>query len=79
MLRRRDQTDLLARVQVPLLLVVGVQDVITPPAVVRGVREHAPHAMLVEVDRAGHLANLEQPGAVNAAIQGFMQAHVAGG
>ena len=73
MSRRRDQTDLLADVRVPMLFVVGADDVITPPAVARAMGAHVKGAMLVEVERAGHLANMEQPAAVSAAVETFLR------
>lgn len=73
MSRRHDQTDLLAALQIPLLLLVGADDSLTPPSVAIGIHNHVPHAMLVQVARAGHLAPLEQPASVNQAMLTFLK------
>ena len=73
MSRRPDRTALLSTLKLPALLVVGADDVITPPSVAIAMHSHMPHAMLTQVVKAGHLANLEAPTAVNASIETFLQ------
>jgi pimeloyl-ACP methyl ester carboxylesterase len=73
MARRPDSTDLLATITIPMLIVVGDHDVITPPGVAIGMHNHMPHAMLVQIANAGHLAPMEQPEAVNTAVLTFLQ------
>ena len=70
-----DSTDLLAGISVPTLLVVGDQDVITPPAESQMMASTIPNAKLVEVSGAGHLSNLENPDAFTAAIHDFLHTH----
>jgi len=65
---RPDARDILARFGGPVLVVVGRDDVLTPPAKARAMADLVPGAELVEIPGAGHLANLEQPGAFNAAL-----------
>ena len=72
MMHRPDSTDLLATLKIPILLVVGDRDAITPPSVAFGMHNHMPHAMLVQIADAGHLAPLEQPAAVTQAIMTFL-------
>jgi pimeloyl-ACP methyl ester carboxylesterase len=69
---RPDARDILARFGGPVLVMVGSGDVITPPAKARSMVELVPGAELVEIPGAGHLANLEQPEAFNAALGGFI-------
>ncbi len=69
---RPDARDILARFGGPVLVVVGADDVITPPAKARAMAELVPGAELVEIPGAGHLANLEQPAAFNAALDRFL-------
>jgi pimeloyl-ACP methyl ester carboxylesterase len=69
---RPDARDILARFGGPVLVVVGADDVLTPPAKARAMAELVPGAELVEIPRAGHLANLEQPEAFNAALGRFL-------
>ncbi|MGN6368816.1 MAG: alpha/beta fold hydrolase [Phycisphaerae bacterium] len=72
MSKRRDQTDLLPGLTLPVLIVVGAEDGITPPSVALNMQSHMPHAMVVQIVGAGHLSPLEQPKAVNGAIETFL-------
>lgn len=58
---RPDSRTLLGSIDVPTLVVVGELDTITPPASARVIAGSIPGARLVEIPRAGHLANLEAP------------------
>jgi pimeloyl-ACP methyl ester carboxylesterase len=55
----------------PMLLSTGAEDEITPPAAVARLAAAHPGATFVEIARAGHLAPVENPGAVNSALAGF--------
>jgi pimeloyl-ACP methyl ester carboxylesterase len=72
MAKRRDQSDLLPELTKPVLIVVGAEDKITPPSVALAMQSHMPHAMVVQIVSAGHLAIIEQPQAVNGALQAFL-------
>ena len=67
-----DQRDRLDGIAVPTLVMVGDQDRITPPMLSRDLVSRIAVANLVEISGAGHLANLEQPAAFNAAIDEFL-------
>ena len=69
---RPDARDILARFGGPVLLIVGSDDVLTPPAKARAMAELVPGAELVEIPEAGHLSNLEQPLAFNTALARFL-------
>lgn len=69
---RADSTPTLASITVPTLIVVGAEDVITPPSDARTMRDGIVGAQLVEIPKAGHMAPLEQPDAVNAALSAFV-------
>jgi pimeloyl-ACP methyl ester carboxylesterase len=71
---RPDSTPLLAQIAVPTLVLVGAEDELTPPAVVRPMAERIRGARFVEIEGAGHMAPLEQPGAVTPALTGFLGA-----
>jgi pimeloyl-ACP methyl ester carboxylesterase len=71
---RPDSTDLLRRVTVPTLVVVGAADALTPPALAQAMVQALPDARLATIEWAGHLANLEQPEAFNAAVRAFLDA-----
>ncbi len=70
---RPDSRDILARFGGPVLVLVGADDVLTPPSKARAMAELVPGAELVEIPAAGHLANLEQPAAFNAALGRFLE------
>jgi 3-oxoadipate enol-lactonase len=56
---RTDLRSALVSIHVPTSVVVGADDVITPPALVRTLSESIAGAQLFVLDRAGHLSNLE--------------------
>jgi 3-oxoadipate enol-lactonase len=72
MAERPDVTSQLPAIDTPALVLCGQHDVISPPAEMREIANKLPHARFVEIARAGHMAPLEQPGAVNAAIREFL-------
>lgn len=57
---RPDYVDMLSRVGVPALVVVGSDDEFTPVAEARSMAERIPDATLAVIDGAGHLPNLER-------------------
>jgi 3-oxoadipate enol-lactonase len=69
---RPDSTATLTSIAVPTLIVVGAEDAITPPADARMMRDGIAGAHLAEIPNAGHMAPLEQPEAVNAAMGAFL-------
>jgi pimeloyl-ACP methyl ester carboxylesterase len=70
---RPDRRADLARISVPTLVLVGEDDVITPPAVARSLAEAIPGAHLEVIPEAGHMAPYENPSVVNAAILIFLR------
>ena len=67
-----DQCERVRAIDVPTLVLVGDEDIITPPALSEELAMLIPGARLKIIVGAGHLANLEQPLAFNAAIDGFL-------
>jgi 3-oxoadipate enol-lactonase len=72
LMTRPDSTPLLATIRFPTLVVVGAEDTITPPAMSEELQRAIPGSQLVTIPRAGHLSNLEQPEAFNAALARFL-------
>ena len=70
-----DQRDLLPRIAAPTLLIWGEADVRSPLGVARQFEEAIPDTTLVVLPGAGHLTNLERPGAFNDAVRAFCRAH----
>ena len=54
------------------LVLVGAEDVLTPPAEAATMAAAIPRARLDVIPAAGHLANLENPAAVNAVLRAFL-------
>jgi len=63
----------LPSLDVPTLVLVGADDVSTPPAVAAELRDLIAGARLEIIDDANHLANLDQPARFNAALAGFLK------
>lgn len=62
----------LAAIKVPVQIIVGAEDKLTPPAVSRKMAEDIPGARLLELANAGHLSNIEAPDAFNACVREFL-------
>ena len=69
---RADSRETLPMIAVPTLVLVGAEDVLTPPDEATTMAAAIPRARLDVIPAAGHLANLEDPSAVNAALQAFL-------
>ncbi|MFD9539259.1 alpha/beta fold hydrolase [Streptomyces sp. NPDC060022] len=76
---RPDYRDTLGAVEVPVLIVVGADDVYTPVSSAEDIHRLVPHATLTVIDGAGHLPGVEQPGLFNAALLDFLGTQVTGG
>jgi 3-oxoadipate enol-lactonase len=68
---RRDNGDLLERIDVPALVIAGTHDAIIPIEEVRAMSGSISGARFVELD-CGHLGNIEQPHAFNEALGDFL-------
>jgi len=59
--------------KIPTLLIVGEEDVLAPPAVMKGMTEQIPHARFVTVPQAGHSAYFECPHEFNQIVRDFVR------
>jgi 3-oxoadipate enol-lactonase len=71
MAERPDSTRLLSSITVPVLLLVGQDDVLTTPADAERMATRIAHSELIVIPDAGHLSNMEQPDHFNRAIDRF--------
>jgi len=71
---RPDSVSALSAISVPTLVIVGAEDELTPPAAARTLADGIRNAKLATVPAAGHLSNLENPDAFNAALLDFLNA-----
>ena len=69
--QRPDITGRLREIDVPTLVLCGQHDAISPPAEMKTIAAGLPNAKYVEIAGAGHMAPLEKPAEVNAAILAF--------
>ena len=67
-----DRRDDHRRIGIPCRAIAFADDLICPPHLVAEVADAIPDCDFVEIPNAGHLGNLEQPDAVNAAIVEFL-------
>jgi pimeloyl-ACP methyl ester carboxylesterase len=73
MAERRDQTNYLANILQPTLIVVGSEDQITPPADSEMMRREIRGSRLEVIEGAGHVSNVERPAEFNAALMKFLR------
>ena len=69
---RPDARPLLATIRVPVLVIVGEHDAISPPAEMQEFAAAIPGARFTVIRDAGHMAPLEQPAMVNNAMAEFL-------
>ena len=67
----------LKSIAVPTLVLSGSKDDNAPAPMMAKMAGYIPFAKYVELEGVGHLANLERPGAFNAALDRFLKANVA--
>ena len=70
---RPDSTPLLPRIRIPVLVLAGDDDQIAPAVGMKAMAEKIPGAEFVLIASAGHLAPLEQPAGMNAALAAFVE------
>jgi 3-oxoadipate enol-lactonase len=68
-----DQRDRAQRIDVPTLVLVGDQDVITPPDLSDELVDLIPNARMQVIAGAGHLGNLEKAADFNRIVDAFLQ------
>jgi 3-oxoadipate enol-lactonase len=72
LMTRPDSTPLLGAMECPVLVLAGEEDEITGPDLARQMHGQVAGAALGLIGHAGHLSNLEQPGAFNEALDRFL-------
>jgi 3-oxoadipate enol-lactonase len=74
-LREREEScSRLQEIAVPVLVMVGEQDGITPPAAARLMQEKIEGCRLAVIAQAGHLSNMENPDSFNKELKNFADA-----
>ncbi|MBU1641768.1 alpha/beta fold hydrolase [bacterium] len=71
-LREREEScSRLQEIAVPVLVLVGEEDSITPPEAARLMQEKIEGSHLSVIAKAGHLSNMENPGSFNKELKNF--------
>ncbi len=73
MMTRADSRPVLSDVACPTIILAGEEDTLIPASAAEEMRQHIAGSQLVMLPRCGHLANLEQPEAFNAALGRFLR------
>ena len=71
-MRRNSAADLLPEVEVPVLIIAGGKDTFTPPALQRHLHDVLPDSELLMFDEGCHTLPLEEPDAINEALDRFL-------
>jgi len=69
---RKETCSKLTEIKMPVLILVGKEDKITPPAAAQFMFEKIKGSFLNIIEHAGHLSNLENPGEFNIQIKKFI-------
>lgn len=72
MMSRPDSSDTLLEIDVPVLIVVGEEDALTPPRESQSMHAAIPGSVLAVIPHAGHVSNIEQPEEFNSALRNFL-------
>ena len=71
-IRGLDNLKRLSRINIPTIIIVGEEDPGTPVAASEAMQERISGSKLVILPSARHLSNIEQAGAFNEALLGFL-------
>jgi len=69
---RTDTTNSLSKFNLPMLVICGSEDKLSPPEVMKTMADKIPNAKFVLVEDAGHMTPIENSGVVNKAIKDFL-------
>jgi pimeloyl-ACP methyl ester carboxylesterase len=76
LMTRMDSTPMLPTLRIPVQIIVGDQDALTPPALSEQMHHDIPGSQLAVIPGAGHMSNMEQPVAFNDALSAFLDKRV---
>ena len=69
---RTDTTEYLSKIKIPVLVICGEKDKLTPPAVMKEMANTISDSQFQIIPGAGHISPLENPEAVNKTIKDFL-------
>lgn len=73
MAARTDTTAALAKMTLPVQILVGKEDELTPPSASEAMMKKIPHAAMLVIPGAAHLSNLENPLVFNGQLLAFLK------
>jgi pimeloyl-ACP methyl ester carboxylesterase len=76
LMTRPDSTPTLASIHCPVQILVGDEDVLTPPPLSEQMHRDIAGSELVVIQGAGHMSNMEQPQRFNDALAHFLDHRV---
>jgi len=76
MMTRPDVTPMLPSIRIPVQVIVGAEDALTPPPLSEQMHRDIPGSELVTIPGAGHMSNMEQPALFNDALGRFLDKRV---
>jgi 3-oxoadipate enol-lactonase len=69
---RKETCRKLPEIRIPVLIIVGKEDIVTPPEAAQFIHEKIKGSMLSILPHAGHLSNLENPDKFNDVLKKFI-------
>jgi 3-oxoadipate enol-lactonase len=72
MAARTDTTAFLEKIKLPVLIIVGAEDKLTPPELSKNMHEKIKGSQFVVIPGSGHFSNIENPSAFNEALLNFL-------
>lgn len=69
---RTDTSDVLSKIDVPVLIIVGEDDALTPPSLAQSIQSKIKTSEIAIIPDAGHLSNIENTDAFNEKILKFL-------
>ena len=73
---RRDSTDLVKKIDVPVLILAGSEDEVIPPSASETMHAQISDSVLEIIHCSGHLVSLEQPSAFRLALIRFLEERI---
>jgi pimeloyl-ACP methyl ester carboxylesterase len=70
---RTDTTPFLENIHIPVLILVGEEDKLTPPELSVSMNRKIKGSELIAIPDSGHFPNMENPSAFNGAIRNFLE------
>ena len=70
---RYEQVTDVSEIDIPVQIIVGEEDKLTPPSISRKMHEQIKNCRLAIIPESGHLPNIEKPVEFNASLKNFLE------